>query len=107
MRQHNADESGWSAPRPVQRHADGPAAMGGVSDVLLGLQRSVGNAAVAGHLRDAHHRATAAAPMAFVQRCGPTPCSCSADERADYAEKHPDEAAAPDAETAGAGHDVG
>ena len=72
----------------------------------LGLQRSVGNAAVAGHLGGPHHQC-AAAPMAFVQRCGPTPCNCSADERADYAQKHPDEPATSTAGAAEAGHDRG
>jgi len=110
MRQHGTDEPGWAAPHPVQRRAEGPAAAGGMSDVLLGLQRSAGNAAVAGRLGGSHHHSAAApsvASMAFVQRCGPTPCDCSADERADYAQQHPDEPAAPGVETAGAGHDLG
>lgn len=41
--------------------------------------------------------------MAFVQRCGPTPCNCSAEERSDYADKHPDEPATPEAGVAEAG----
>lgn len=104
MRQHGADETAWT-PHPAPRRPDEPG-VGGVPGVLLGLQRSVGNAAIAGHLGGAHFH-QAASSIAFVQRCGPTPCNCSADERADYAEKHPDEPASPEAETAGAGHDIG
>jgi hypothetical protein len=113
MRQHGTDEPGWAVPRPVQRRAEGSAGAGGLSDVLLGLQRSAGNAAVAGRLGGPHHHSAVApsvasvASMAFVQRCGPTPCNCSTDERADYAQQHPDEPAAPGVETAGAGHDLG
>lgn len=107
MRQHSADEPGWAGPHPGPRRTEGPGGVGGVSDVLLGLQRSVGNAAVAGQLGAPQHRPATAASMAFVQRCGPTPCNCSAEERADYAQKNPDEPAAPDAEMAGAGHDHG
>lgn len=107
MRQHGAYETDRPAARAGQRRADGSAGAGGVSDVLLGLQRSVGNAAVAGHLGGGPHHQSASAPMAFVQRCGPTPCNCSADERADYAQKHPDEPATPAAGAAEAGHDLG
>lgn len=111
MRQHGGYETEWAPAHPVQRRADGSAGVGGMSDVLLGLQRSAGNAAVAGHLAAAHHLPTSGGPMAFVQRCGPTPCNCSAEERADYADKHPDEPATAEADTAGAGagagHDIG
>jgi hypothetical protein len=107
MRQHGAYQTGWTATHPVQRRAEGAAGVGGLSDVLLGLQRSAGNAAVAGHLGGPGPSSMAAGPMAFVQRCGPTPCNCSAEERADYAEKHPDEPASPEVEPAGAGHDHG
>jgi len=44
---------------------------------ILALQSGAGNRAVAGLL----------APT--VQRCGPTPCDCSDDERAEYAATHP------------------
>lgn len=102
MRQRGADETARTA-HPVQRRADGPE-IGGVPGVLMGLQRSVGNAAVARQVGGAHAH-HAAPSMAFVQRCGPTPCNCSADERTDYAEKHPDEPAGSESESAGAGHD--
>lgn len=107
MRQHGGSETDWVAAHPVQRRADGSAGVGGLSDALLGLQRSVGNAAVAGRLGGPHHQPTSAGPMAFVQRCGPTPCNCSAEERSDYADKHPDEPATPEAGAAEAGHALG
>ena len=105
MRQHGADGAGWTAAHPAPRRTEEPG-VGGVPSVLLGLQRSAGNAAVAGHLGGPHRQPTSAA-MAFVQRCGPTPCNCSAEERADYAEEHPEEPVSPEAETADAGHDHG
>jgi outer membrane protein OmpA-like peptidoglycan-associated protein len=46
---------------------------------FLTLQCAAGNAAVAKHL---------AARRPVVQRCGPTPCDCSAEERAEYATEH-------------------
>jgi hypothetical protein len=107
MRQQGAYETDWAAAHPRPRRTDASDGAGGVNGVLLGLQRAVGNAAVAGQLGGPQHRPASAAPMAFVQRCGPTPCNCSADERADYAEKHPDEPASPDVESAGAGHGHG
>jgi hypothetical protein len=45
--------------------------------------------------------------MSFVQRCGPTPCNCSAQERADYAEHHPDEPAAAEVDPAAVGPEHG
>ena len=61
-----------------------------LADAILDLQRSAGNAAVASHLADvrAGHPAPALLPM---QRCGPTPCDCADDERAEYATTHADE----------------
>jgi len=57
---------------------------------LLGLQRLAGNDAVTQYLAG---RRSAAPGIAFpvVQRCGPTPCNCSGEERADYAAGHPNE----------------
>jgi outer membrane protein OmpA-like peptidoglycan-associated protein len=70
-------EAGRSAQRP-------PAA------ALLCLQRSVGNAAVARTL--ARRRpAVGAPPQTAVQRCGPTPCDCSAEERAEHTASSADE----------------
>jgi len=136
MRRHGDSE--WTVPRPVQRRTAGSADSGGdATDVLLGLQQSVGNAAVAGRLaqlsearranqchsaetpRDDRARevsgegsrlsggAAAGSPMSFVQRCGPTPCNCSAQERADYAEHHPDEPAAAEVDPAAVGPEHG
>jgi len=71
--------------RPDGRLPDGRAVAGPAGAAfLLGLQRTAGNAAVARHL----------ARTAPVQRCGPTPCDCSPQERAEYAADHPEEAAA-------------
>ena len=103
MRSHGDSE--WTVPRPVQRRTAGPAGSGGdATDVLLGLQQSVGNAAVAGRLSGG---AAAGSPMSFVQRCGPTPCNCSAQQRADYAEDHPDEPAAAEVDPAAVGPEHG
>ena len=68
--------------------------------LILGLQRSAGNAAVARHFSRSQHSAVASRQIAAVQvqRCGPVACDCSAEERADYAEKHPEEGS-PDSET--------
>lgn len=84
---------------PLPPRSDRSPGGGQASGVLLGLQRTAGNAAVTGQL-DAH-RTPAGSPMAFVQRCGPTPCTCSSEERADYAEQHPNEPATPDMDGAG------
>lgn len=58
------------------RHSASTSSLNPSMAAVLGLQRSVGNAAVA-------HRLT-------VQRCGPTPCNCSDEERSGYAADHPD-----------------
>jgi hypothetical protein len=71
-----------SAPRS-QRSPD--IGGGGSASFVLALQSSAGNAAVTRHLA----RPSAALS---VQRCGPMPCDCSDDERAEYAAKnHEDE----------------
>ena len=63
--------------------------------LILGLQRSAGNAAVARQFGRARPSAAAKSPLAVpVQRCGPVACDCSSQERADYAEKHPEEGSA-------------
>lgn len=49
---------------------------------VLELQRAAGNAAVAGMLPGM---------VAAVQRCGPTPCDCSAEERAEHLAGQPRE----------------
>ena len=61
--------------------------------LVMGLQRSAGNAAVARHLGRSPRPHVAARPPSTVQvqRCGPVACDCSAEERSDYAEKHPEQ----------------
>jgi outer membrane protein OmpA-like peptidoglycan-associated protein len=64
------------------------------AQMLIGLQRSAGNAAVAGRLARQRSPLAGTRPAglpAVVQRCGPNPCDCSDDERADYAATHSDE----------------
>src|SRR3954465_11732022 len=65
---------------------------------VLDLQRMAGNAAVAQHLARRRTALPGGGGGALqVQRCGPAPCNCSDDERADYAARHPEEQAeAPD-----------
>ena len=92
---------GWIAAHARPRRAESTGA-GGLSTALLGLQRTAGNAAVAAHLGSP---TVAGSPLTFVQRCGPTPCNCSSEERADYAEQRPDEPATP--ETDGKNTDAG
>jgi outer membrane protein OmpA-like peptidoglycan-associated protein len=46
------------------------------ASVIVALQRTAGNAAVVGLLRERHTQQ--------VQRCGPTPCDCPPQERAQY-----------------------
>ena len=60
---------------------------------LLDLQRFAGNHAVAQHLAIMGQHDRARPVLLRVQRCGPTPCDCSEDERADYAARHGDGAA--------------
>jgi hypothetical protein len=70
--------------------------------MLLGLQRSAGNAAVARQLAIQRSSAGRRGYLGALelQRCGPTPCDCSDEERADYAEKRLEEKAyEPDAES--------
>ena len=57
------------------------------TSMLLQLQRSAGNAAVARSLS-----ASVARPglIPVVQRCGPVPCNCTNDERAEYEAEHSD-----------------
>lgn len=68
--------------RPMADFSQNPSAA-----LILGLQRSAGNAAVAGRLT--RKRSSTIEPsqegVTALQRCGPTPCNCSNDERADYA----------------------
>ena len=58
---------------------------------LLDLQRAAGNAAVVAHLADAGTGKPAAPLLPPIQRCGPTPCDCSDEQRADYSVTHGDE----------------
>ena len=81
-------------PHPV-RGDSGPAA------ALLGLQRLAGNDAVTRYLAGGTPGPTVSRFAAVVQRCGPTPCNCSSEERADYAASHPGEQSqGPDADDA-------
>ena len=97
MREHGSVTAERTPPHPVPRPGrrrgedPGAAGPGPVATTLLGLQRTAGNAAV----------------TAFVQRCGPTPCDCSTQERAAYAEEHPDEPATPAPDAAAGGHAPG
>lgn len=61
--------------------------------LVLGLQRTAGNAAVARHLPMQRSSAVGRNhPGALeLQRCGPTPCNCSDEEHAEYAAKHLEE----------------
>lgn len=79
MNVHLRDE-----PAPALPARGAPARRGGPTPsaaVAIHLQRAAGNAAVSGLLR-------AARPgdrLLAVQRCGPTPCDCSPEERAEAA----------------------
>ena len=55
------------------------------TSMLLQLQRSAGNAAVARSLSASVARP---GPMPIAQRCGPVPCNCSDDKRAEYDAEH-------------------
>ena len=81
-----------AAPRPVRRSPAASPLPGGLPGTLLGLQRAAGNAAVARSLipLPLGRRPSPATP---VQRCGPTPCDCSAEERAEYDATHAGRAA--------------
>ena len=59
---------------------------------LLGLQRAAGNAAVAGHVARRPTSILGLPPgsVTELQRCGPTPCNCSDEERDDYAARQVD-----------------
>ncbi len=106
MRHRGVVELEGTVPHPTHRQDAAAAGPGAAAGVLLGLQRSAGNAAVAGRLAPPGRTVdVTASPIAFVQRCGPTPCDCSAEERADYAEQHPDEPAAPEADASAAQHE--
>lgn len=60
--------------------------------LILGLQRSAGNAAVARQFGRARSLAAPKhAGAVQVQRCGPVACDCSKEERADYDAKYPDQ----------------
>ncbi|HEX4865863.1 MAG TPA: peptidoglycan-binding protein [Acidimicrobiales bacterium] len=59
--------------------------VGSVQRLIVGLHASAGNAAVGQLVARATRVRTAAAGPMHVQRCGPTPCACSADERAEHA----------------------
>lgn len=72
---------------PGQRQATAGLTGFNPDDRLLHLQHSIGNQAVAQLLRTVAEGRDVHAPMsvmrmALVQRCGPTPCNCSAEERA-------------------------
>jgi hypothetical protein len=78
--------------RPAQqlthRHAFSGADRFEPNDRLLRLQGSIGNQAVAQLLRasvDGHamHAPSSVLRATLIQRCGPTPCNCSAAERAE------------------------
>ena len=82
-----------SGPATRSRVASGPA-LNPMHAALLDLQRIAGNHAVAQHLAALGQRDRERPVLLRVQRCGPTPCDCSEDERADYAARHGDGAAA-------------
>jgi len=101
MRPSRFDDPGLTearaTPRPhIPRHSD----EAGSIVQLLALQRSAGNRAVVERLSQRPPtRDAVLTTLAAVQRCGPTPCNCSADERAEYAQAHPPHA---EIETSGA-----
>jgi hypothetical protein len=70
-----------TTPRPRRPTADYNAAVA----QLLALQRSAGNQAVAHHITGMHTAWSSRGRTPTVQRCGPVPCDCSSEERADYA----------------------
>src|SRR5947209_17376846 len=66
------------------------------SDIaLLDLQRTAGNRAVVRHLAAMQTRSERLPILVPIQRCGPTPCSCSDDERDAYAARQGEERAEP------------
>jgi len=79
------------AARPVARPAGqrpvGATRQALTPSMLLALQRAAGNSAVRGRFGP-EAQAAARPSEAVVQRCGPTPCDCSAEERAEYESEH-------------------
>jgi hypothetical protein len=73
--------TGQTTLRPRNPTAD----YNGAVAQLLALQRSAGNQAVARRITGLHTGWSPPAITPTVQRCGPVPCDCSPEERADYA----------------------
>lgn len=74
-------------PQPASRRLlvqRPPAAARSRAGMALALQRSVGNAAT---------RQLLSLQPLVLQRCGPTPCDCSPEEREAYASSHPTQSA--------------
>lgn len=78
------------ADRPLTRRPAAGLRENPSAAMLIGLQRAAGNSAVARQL--ARQRSSAVGPIPGgvlgVQRCGPTPCDCSDEERAEHAATH-------------------
>ncbi len=74
------------AVKPRSVDAAGPA----FSGMLLRLQRTAGNAAVASWCRSPAGAPQPQPPVIPIQRCGPVPCNCSAAEHAEYESAHGD-----------------
>lgn len=81
----------------TQARLRGKPAVGSMPDpraaLVLGLQRTAGNAAIARYLRSQRSSAVRRShPGALeLQRCGPPLCNCSDEERGEYAPKHLEE----------------
>jgi len=72
-----------SVAHVAERRPAEPAGQGLTPGMVLALQRSAGNSAVSRRFGP-EPKAAPQAKDAVVQRCGPTPCDCSAEERAEY-----------------------
>ena len=73
---------------PAARRPAEPAGQALTPGMLLALQRAAGNSAVRRRFGPAAPAADRQSSDVVVQRCGPTPCDCSAEERAEYESEH-------------------
>ena len=76
---------------PILRRVTAKASRVGPADAIVELQRCAGNAAVAPYLAGVRAGEPYVPALLPIQRCGPTPCDCSDQERAEFAATHGDE----------------
>ena len=96
MRVSRAREAASGSPaRPQPGAGSSRNPLNPVHSALLDLQQSAGNRAVAQRLATLAQRGRGRPVLLRVQRCGPTPCDCSDEERADYAARQPEAPTAP------------